>query len=209
MDAVGARLKLARDVLGWTQEDLAKAAAVNFSTYRSWEASGVTPPTGKLTRVANVTGVDANFLLGTSTEVWGPAIQAARRELYAHLRTAAGASVGATLAARAAYVLRWFGQRCPVCSEKLLAGVLRLDLPTLRRCMTDAGDPIIASALEQLSQFAGVPPVWFATGLTTDLVPSTEALERWLPVIARLEAAGVTPDVLEQQAGIISALVRR
>ncbi len=59
---IGGRIAAARDRQGWTQMDLANEANVSMSTVARWE-SGKLPPVRELIRVAEVLGVEPDYLV--------------------------------------------------------------------------------------------------------------------------------------------------
>lgn len=61
---IGARIKKAREAKGWTQLAFALEANVSPSTVTRWEA-GKLPPVRELMRIADLLGVDADYLVET------------------------------------------------------------------------------------------------------------------------------------------------
>jgi transcriptional regulator with XRE-family HTH domain len=60
---IGARIRTAREDLGWTQDDLATAVGVSRSAVAQWETGRAGQVTANLTRVASVLGVGVEHLM--------------------------------------------------------------------------------------------------------------------------------------------------
>jgi transcriptional regulator with XRE-family HTH domain len=64
---VGLRIREAREAKGWRREDLALAVGVGFKSIVNYETG--TPTLGQVTRLAEVLGVDARWILHGDTEL--------------------------------------------------------------------------------------------------------------------------------------------
>lgn len=60
---IGARIREAREDLGWTQDQLADAVGVSRSAVAQWETGRAGQVTTNLTRVAATLGVGVEFLM--------------------------------------------------------------------------------------------------------------------------------------------------
>lgn len=60
---IGARIKAAREELGWTQDQLAEAVGVSRSAVAQWETGRAGQVTTNLTRVAATLGVGVEHLM--------------------------------------------------------------------------------------------------------------------------------------------------
>lgn len=204
---VGENLRRARERLGWTQEQMAAVLQVNVNTLKGWEIGRVEPTAARLRELVTQTGLDANFLLGHGNDLWGPVIKEARRALLAHLQTEPMA--GNTFASRAGYTLRWLMENCPAGTSVLLSGILKVSKAEFDRIVSDGGDPIVGSAMEDLGEFTGIPPMWFATGKPEDLNASTQMTEEWLYFIRRCTSVGIKPALLLEHLGVLTTLMRQ
>lgn len=69
MQTIGDRIKQFREAKGWTQDDLADAAAIHRVTIAKYEANKVIPKSTSLGRMAAALEVDAGCLLGESRDM--------------------------------------------------------------------------------------------------------------------------------------------
>ena len=71
---IGARIRIAREEQGWTQDQLAEAVGVSRSAVAQWETGRAGQVTTNLTRVASTLGVGVEYLMhGRDSRVPGQA----------------------------------------------------------------------------------------------------------------------------------------
>ena len=68
MLGAGARIRVARQALGMTQDDLARAVGVSRSAVAQWETDRAGQVRGNLSRVAAVLGVSVGYLIQGGTQ---------------------------------------------------------------------------------------------------------------------------------------------
>ena len=62
-EEIGTRIRITRQELGWTQDQLAEAVGVSRSAVAQWETGRAGQVTGNLTRVASALGVGVEHLM--------------------------------------------------------------------------------------------------------------------------------------------------